>query len=100
MANRARPKSSKTPTSPAVACFEFIHAGAREVCLAGSFSDWAPMPMLSLESGRWVKQLTLPPGRHEYRFVVDGQWVDDPSAKETVPDLDGGMNAVLRIAPH
>jgi hypothetical protein len=26
----------------------------------------------------------LPSGRYEYRFVVDGQWTDDPAAGETV----------------
>lgn len=97
MANQTRSKSSKSPTSRAVTSFEFIHANAREVFLAGSFSDWTPMPMLSLESGRWVKQLTLPPGRHEYRFVMDGEWVDDPAAGEFVPNPHGGRNAVLIV---
>jgi 1,4-alpha-glucan branching enzyme len=97
MANQVRSKSSKSPTIRAVTSFEFIHPNAREVFLAGSFSDWAPMPMLSLESGRWVKQLTLPPGRHEYRFVMDGEWVDDPAATEFVSNPHGGRNAVLIV---
>jgi len=51
--------------------------------------------MVPLGEGRWVKELALPPGRHEYRLVVDGQWRCDPAAVETVPNPFGGQNAVL-----
>ena len=53
--------------------------------------------MIRLSQGNWVKELTLPPGRYEYRFVVDNQWVDDPAAKEIVPNPFGGVNAVLVV---
>lgn len=78
---------------------EFRHAEARAVCIAGSFNDWRPdaAPMVALGDGLWVKELTLPPGRYEYRFVVDGVWVDDPKAKEVAPNPHGGVNGVLTI---
>jgi 1,4-alpha-glucan branching enzyme len=78
---------------------ELTHPGAQSVAIAGSFNDWHPTvtPMIALGEGRWRKELTLPPGRYEYRLVVDGQWVDDPAAKETVPNPFGGMNAVLNV---
>lgn len=53
--------------------------------------------MVALGNGRWVKELTLPPGRYEYRFVIDGQWVDDPKATEFVSNPHGGQNAVLIV---
>lgn len=53
--------------------------------------------MILLGDGKWAKELALPPGRYEYRFVVDGQWVDDPAAKESVPNPVGGFNAVLVV---
>jgi len=28
--------------------------------------------------GRWLLDLALRPGRHQIRFVVDGEWADDP----------------------
>jgi hypothetical protein len=97
-------KRQKTKTANAVhrshcARLEFNHPCAGEVCIAGSFNDWHPaaMPMVSLGDGKWRKELTLPPGRYEYRFVVDGQWMDDPTAKETVPNPFGGFNAVLVV---
>jgi len=32
------------------------------------------MTVLQPTGDRMTKKLALPPGRYEYRFVVDGQW--------------------------
>ena len=45
-----------------------------------------------------MKETVLPPGTYEYRLVVDGQWMPDPLAKETVPNPFGGRNSILRVA--
>jgi hypothetical protein len=84
--------------SPRV-CLELTWPGAQQVCIAGSFNDWHPSvtPMVRLEDGKWAKELALPPGRYEYRFVVDGQWVDDPAATELIPNPFGTPNAVLAV---
>lgn len=99
MSRRLKSKSAKQFTSIRRACLEFIHSDAREVFVAGSFNGWSPTgtPMLTLGDGRWVKELVLPPGRHEYRLIVDGQWVDDPKAREFVPNSHGGRNALLVV---
>jgi 1,4-alpha-glucan branching enzyme len=78
---------------------EFHDGTAREVCVAGSFNDWHPAvtPMLHLSHDRWVKELSLPPGRYEYQLVVDGKWVCDPTATEKVPNPFGGCNSVLIV---
>jgi hypothetical protein len=67
--------------------------------VAGSFNDWQPQatPLVPLGNGHWAKELTLPEGRYEYRFVVDGQWTNDPNAAETSPNPFGTENAVLTI---
>lgn len=77
---------------------EFNHPTAEAVGLAGSFNDWRPQatPLVPMGEGRWVKELALPPGTYEYRLVVDGEWIADPSAKETVPNPFGGVNSVLK----
>lgn len=81
---------------------ELNHPMAQGVCIAGSFNNWHPAAteMISRGNGKWTKELTLLPGRYEYRFVVDGQWMDDPNAKETVPNPFGSSNAVLVVKPH
>ena len=50
---------------------------AKAVFVAGAFNNWKPdaAPLRPhLPSGEWTGTLPLPPGRHEYKFVVDGQW--------------------------
>jgi 1,4-alpha-glucan branching enzyme len=78
---------------------KFVHPSATAVSVAGSFNDWRAeaTPMIPVGDGHWRKELALPPGTFEYRLVVDGQWMPDPSAAETVPNPFGGENSVLRV---
>ena len=91
-------KSTGPPLMPVA--FEFTHPTATTVCVAGTFNDWhaAAKPMHPLGDGRWRKETVLPPGTYEYRLVVDGQWLPDPLARETVPNPFGGSNSVLKVA--
>jgi 1,4-alpha-glucan branching enzyme len=78
---------------------EIYEPAAIDVCVAGSFNNWEPQatPLVPLGNGRWCKELTLPEGRYEYRFVVDGAWVNDPKAEETAPNPFGSVNSILTI---
>src|ERR1041384_3752753 len=80
--------------------FEFTHPTARDVCIAGTFNDWHPeaKPMHPIGGGRWQKETVLPPGTYEDCLVVDGNWLPDPLAKETVVNAFGGKNSVLKVA--
>jgi hypothetical protein len=78
--------------------FSIEAPGARRVCLVGDFNDWAvcEVPLVRDEAaGTWSVQVELPPGRHEYMFVVDEGWVTDPSAPLQVDDGFGNRNAVI-----
>lgn len=79
--------------------FEFASPTAESVAIAGSFNNWQPnaTPMIPLGQGRWAKDLALPPGDHEYRLVVDGEWIPDSSASETAPNPFGGLNSVVKV---
>ena len=81
-------------------CLQLTRPDAQQICIAGSFNDWHPNVtlMIRLNDGKWAKELALPPGRYEYRFVVDGEWVDDPAATELIPNVFGTANAVLVVA--
>ena len=74
--------------------------GEHGVCIAGSFNHWSPdaTPLQNVGDGSWAVEVPLPPGRYEYRFVIDGEWVDDPNAVEVTPSPFGGVNAVLVIS--
>jgi len=80
--------------------FEFTHPTANTVCVAGSFNHWQPetKTLHSSGVGRWYKETALAPGTYEYCLVVDGQWISDPLARETVPNPFGGRNSVLIVA--
>lgn len=98
IAKESKSKSAKA-SSPAtnLVSLELVNPSAKTVCVAGSFNEWRPekMPLVLLGNGRWVGDLTVKPGRHEYLFVVDGQWLPDPNAKENVQNPYGGKNSVL-----
>jgi 1,4-alpha-glucan branching enzyme len=79
--------------------FSFLAPFARRVTLAGDFNHWSPesMPMIKHSDGSWHLNLALRPGPHQYRFVADGVWADDPTAKQHTPNRLGGQNAVRMV---
>jgi 1,4-alpha-glucan branching enzyme len=81
-------------------CFEFTHPTATTVCVAGTFNHWQPeaKTLHPAGGGRWFKETALPPGTYEYCLVVDGDWMPDPRARQTVPNPFGGRNSVLNVA--
>ena len=109
-----RPDGSPLPSGPAEVAtlpeggapagentvrYEFrIEAGsANEVCLAGDFNRWEVCDARLSRVGEdvWSVSLELPPGRYEYMFVVDGDWVTDPHAMGYQDDGFGNKNAIL-----
>ena len=72
---------------------------ATQVFIAGCFNEWDPMAN-SLErddEGMWSCSLAIEPGEHEYRFVVDGVWCDDPANMERRLNEFGTQNCVLVV---
>lgn len=49
------------------------------------------------EGGRWETTLSLRPGKYQYKFVADGQWIHDPNARENVPNAHGSLNSVVEV---
>jgi 1,4-alpha-glucan branching enzyme len=86
-------------SSAASVRLEYTDPTSTAVCVAGTFNEWRPeaTPMVAVGDGRWVKDLTLPPGRYEYLIVADGEWKADPLASEANPNPFGGLNSVLKV---
>jgi len=82
--------------------FNFMAPKAHRVTLAGDFNHWSPvsMPMIRNHDGAWHLNVALRPGQHQYRFLADGVWVDDPAAKQHTPNHLGGQNAVRLVVGH
>ena len=79
--------------------FTFDDFTAGEVFVAGEFNEWSPTAtkMVLDDDGIWRVKIMLKPGAYEYKFVVDGTWVEDPDNPETVSDPYGGYNSVITV---
>lgn len=70
---------------------------AREVNLAGDFNGWSSRSIKLTRSGNlWTAEAELDPGKHEYKFIVDGRWMTDPDNPNT-SGTGNTQNSVIRI---
>ena len=99
-AEAVKPAAVKATAPPPRVVLELVNPAAKQVFVAGSFNNWQPeqTPLAPAGNGRWAGGLKVGPGRHEYLFVVDGQWLPDPNAKESVENPFGGRNSVLTVS--
>jgi hypothetical protein len=78
--------------------FVFVAPYATRVSLVGDFNGWnaSTMPMRRSADGRaWLLEVPLPPGRHVYAFVVDGDVTADPAAPRAGDDFGVPSSVVL-----
>jgi hypothetical protein len=80
-------------------CLELYAPDAQVVFVAGSFNGWQPstLPLQKQAGDRWGVELMLDPGKYEYRFVVDGEWTDDPLSSAYISNPFDGLNCVLVV---
>ena len=80
--------------------FSLDAPGADSVYLAGDFNVWdhRKHPMKRSKTGVWQKALMLFPGRYEYRFLVDAQWINDLQNPETCRNCFGTRNNVITVS--
>ena len=74
---------------------------AQIVYLCGDFNEWSPRSLRMFRrtpSGPWERRVTLEPGRHQYKFIVDGEWIHDPAARENTPNPHGSLNSVIEVS--
>ncbi len=70
---------------------------AKLVTVAGSFNDWSPTSVKMKRDGEeWIVQTVAEPGKHMYKFIVDGNWILDPANKETGME-NGYSNSVIIV---
>ena len=53
--------------------------------------------MKSNENVTWVRNVIIPPGKYEYKFLVDGQWEEDPQNDQTCLNGFGTYNNVFNL---
>jgi len=79
--------------------FSFYAPDATSVQLVGDFTHWQenPINLKRQRSGTWKVTVPLAPGTYHYRFLVDGEWRDDPECTLRVPNPFGTENSVRKV---
>jgi len=69
------------------------------VQVAGSFNGWntGSHRLLPTPDGSYELFVAMPTGSHNYKLMVDGQWMLDPANPEKLDDGTGNQNSIARV---
>jgi hypothetical protein len=68
------------------------------VALSGSFNNWNQSQFIfGREGDEWICRIDLEPGKHAYKFIVDGNWLLDPANPNSEDDDYGVKNSVIMV---
>jgi 1,4-alpha-glucan branching enzyme len=76
--------------------FKFYAPDANNVSLVGDFNSWNPTKkqMKKNEKGEWLTRAVLAKGEYQYKYVVDGEWKNDPGASKYISNGMGSENSI------
>ena len=75
--------------------FRYKAPDAKTVDLMCEFNGWKAVPMTKDDDGVWTVKVTLPSGKHAYKFLINGtDWVSDPNASDR-KTVDGVENSAV-----
>jgi len=82
-----------------VSNFRFVlpqHEKAKKVFLAGSFNSWSinEIPFNRIEGG-WELPVYLKDGTYAYKYIVDKEWITDPTNVDVRLDALGNQNSFV-----
>ncbi len=102
-AKETKKRGTRKPARPRAksVSFRLDAPDASAVAVAGDFNGWDPnaCPLWYGEGGVWERKVSLSPGVHQYKFVVDGmEWWEDPLNPNRVPNDFGTFNSVCEVA--
>ncbi|MBI9074063.1 MAG: glycogen-binding domain-containing protein [Desulfatibacillum sp.] len=98
-ANEKGANSSQSQPSKKRVTFSLEAPQATVVAVAGDFNGWdAEKHVMKMDkNGCWQKIIMVPPGRYEYKFLVDGAWMLNPNEECVCLNSFGSKNHVLEI---
>jgi hypothetical protein len=99
MKSPARPTFNQPTAELKLKEFYLAAPTAGSVKLVADFTNWEkfPLDMIKSEDGVWFTTVPLSCGTYTYRFIVDGQWRDDPHSSQCAPNPFGTANAIVNI---
>lgn len=79
--------------------FKISAPKASWVGVAGDFNGWKPESLTARKDkvGLWRATALVPAGTYEYKFVIDGSWITDPSCSRRTINSFGTENSVLVV---
>lgn len=80
--------------------FTYRATPGQTIFVAGDFNGWNPSAKQLLDAhgdGVYVARCLILPGRHEYKFIVNGEWILDPANQERSCNERGDWNNVLIV---
>jgi len=90
--DQTSPRSYKTKIG-------YSNPDAKSVLIAGSFNQWAMVPMKRVKEGVWRMELDLPEGSYGYKFIIDDAWILDPANEQRIT-TDGVENSLLVVSSN
>ena len=99
---KQNPVKRASSSKPMARSIDFAVAApdAKAVCVVGEFNDWSveTHPLQQQDYGTWRITLQLPPGRYQYKFVIDGnKWEDDADNPHRMTNEFGTSNSILEV---
>ncbi len=74
------------------------YENAKKVVLSGSFNKWnEDIFRLSKTEDCWALTLKIKPGEYQYKFIIDGKWIEDPENPNKKVNEFNGFNSVIDI---
>jgi chromosome partitioning protein len=92
-------KTARAANGPKHITFTFPnHNGVQKVQIAAEFNGWNPaFGKLKKSKECWLATFPLKPGRHEYKYLVNGEWMLDPENNHKVKTALGVFNSVIMV---
>ncbi|MBS1526721.1 MAG: hypothetical protein JST19_13775 [Bacteroidetes bacterium] len=105
-ANPAQEKDANGNVNSVIRLGETIHFRlkgyneAKKVFVAGNFNNWNPEELrLKKTKDSWALPVVLSPGNYGYKFIVDGNWIPDPSNGNYTVE-NGKENSFIAVKPN
>ena len=79
--------------------FVFADNAKDDVQLSGDWNDWKAIQMFHEGGGMWSVVTPVPPGPHEFKFIVDGEWKHS-NRHPTIGIDETSLNNVRYVLPE
>jgi chromosome partitioning protein len=72
---------------------------ASRVYVAGDFNGWKTddTTLMEWDNGVWRKRVSLTAGQYRYKFVKDGEWIEDPANPKVATNPYGQKDSLIEV---